>query len=76
MYVSLTGGHVRIDGDVHEVPEGGIVRLGPDPMRSVRNESTQEVHEWVMLGAPPVGTREDFGGYVMPDDEGVCASGW
>lgn len=71
VYISLTGGHVRIDGEVHTVPEGGIVRVGPEPIRSVRNESTQDVHVWVMIGAPPVGSVDDFGAYVMPDVEGV-----
>lgn len=70
LYITLTGGHVRIDGELHAVPAGGLVRLGPQPVRSVRNESTAAVHEWVMVGAPAVGTVDDFGGYVMPDDEG------
>lgn len=68
LYVSLTGGQVRIEGEVHDVPRGGLVRLGPEPVRSVRNESTHEVHEWVMVGAPPVGTTEDFGEYVLPEE--------
>ncbi|MEF8820389.1 MAG: cupin domain-containing protein [Haloferacaceae archaeon] len=66
VYVALDGGHVRIDGTHHEVPPGGVVRVGPDPVRSVSNESSED-QRWVMLGAPPVGTVEDFGEYRVPD---------
>lgn len=67
VYVAVTDGQVEVEGDVHEVPEGGVVRLGPDPLRGLRND-TDETHVWILLGAPPVGTVEDFGEYVMPDD--------
>ncbi|WP_336036499.1 hypothetical protein [Halobacterium yunchengense] len=69
VYVSLTGGRVEIDGDAYDVPEGGVVRVGPEPLRSVRNDTDDETHEWVMVGAPPVGTVEDFGNTVLPDGE-------
>ncbi|MDG5774985.1 hypothetical protein VB773_16050 [Haloarculaceae archaeon H-GB2-1] len=68
IYVTTTGAQVEIEGTVHDVPAGGVVRLGPDPVRRVLNE-TDEVHRWVMFGAPPVGTVEDFGEYRMPDEE-------
>lgn len=69
VYLSLTGGHVEIENEVYDVPEGGIVRVGPEPFRGVRNDTADETHEWVMIGAPPVGTVEDFGNTVLPDDE-------
>lgn len=28
---------------------------------------TGEVHTWVTVGAPPVGTVDDFGEYVLPE---------
>jgi quercetin dioxygenase-like cupin family protein len=68
VYVALDGGHVRIDGEVHEVSRGGVVRVGPDPVRSVHNESDDETQAWVLFGAPPVGTVDDFGEYATPDD--------
>lgn len=67
VYVALDGGHVRVGDAVHEVSPGGIVRVAPEPVRSVRNETDDEVQTWLMFGAPPVGTVEDFGEYTMPD---------
>jgi quercetin dioxygenase-like cupin family protein len=67
IYVAVTDGQVDIEGEIHEVPEGGVVRLGPDPIRGLCN-TTDETHVWILFGAPPVGTVEDFGEYVMPDE--------
>lgn len=39
----------------------------PDPVRCVVNETDDEIHTRVMVGAPPVGTVDDFGAYVLPD---------
>lgn len=69
VYVAVTDGQVEIEGEVFDVPEGGVVRLGPEPLRGLRND-TDETHVWILLGAPPVGTVEDFGEYVMPEDGG------
>ena len=66
-YVSLDGGLVEIDGQPHEVPAGGVVRIGPTVVRSVRNETDGTSQRWLMVGAPPTGTIEDFGEYRMPD---------
>lgn len=68
VYVALDGGHVQIDGDTHEVAPGGVVRVGPEPLRCVRNESEDETQTWIMFGAPPHGTVEDFGEYAMPEE--------
>lgn len=67
IYVAVTDGQVEIEGDVYDVPEGGVVRFGPSPIRGLRND-TEETHVWILFGAPPVGTVEDFGEYVMPDE--------
>lgn len=67
IYVAVTGGQVEIEGEVYDVPEGGVVRVGPDPVRGLCND-TDETHVWILFGAPPVGTVEDFGEYVMPDE--------
>lgn len=69
VYIALTGGRVEIDDEGYDVPEGGIVRIGPEPFRSVRNDSEDDTHRWVMVGAPPVGTIEDFGNTILPDGE-------
>ena len=71
VYISLTGGRVEIDDEVYDVPEGGIVRIGPEPFRSVRNDTSDETHQWVMVGAPPVGTIEDFGNTILPSGESL-----
>lgn len=68
VYVALDGGQVRIDGTDHDVSPGSVVRVGPDPTRSVRNETDDESQTWVMFGAPPVGTVDDYGEYRMPDE--------
>lgn len=69
IYIALDGGHVQIDGTRHEVSPGGVVRVGPDAVRSVRNETESDDQTWIMCGAPPVGTVEDFGEYTMPTGE-------
>ena len=68
LFVPLTGGQIEIDGEVYDVPQGGVVRVGPEPVRNVVNR-TDEVHTWIMIGAPPVGTLEDFGEYTLPEHE-------
>lgn len=69
VYIALDGGVVEIKGTRHEVSSGGVVRIGPDAIRSVRNETDAEEQTWVMCGAPPLGTVDDFGQYWMPDDD-------
>ena len=71
VYISATGGRVEIDNEVHDVPEGGVVRIGPEPLRSVRNDTDAETHQWVMMGAPPVGTVENFGNTTLPNGESL-----
>jgi uncharacterized cupin superfamily protein len=66
VYVALDGGRIVIDGTVHEVAPGGLVRIGPEPTRSVRNDAA-EPRTWLMFGAPPVGTVDDFGEYTVPE---------
>lgn len=68
LFASLSGGQIEIEGELYEVPEGGVVRVGPEPVRNVVNRTDNEVHTWIMIGAPPVGTLDDFGEYVLPDD--------
>lgn len=68
VYVLLDGpGHVNVDGDLVDVPEGGIVRLPADIPRKFVNE-TDEEQRWLMVGAPPVGTVDDLGEYVMVEE--------
>ena len=68
VYIALDGGVVEIEGTCHEVSPGGVVRIGPDAIRSVRNDTDAKEQTWVMCGAPPLGTVDDFGQYRMPDD--------
>lgn len=71
VYIALTGGCMEVDDEVYDIPEGGIVRIGPEPFRSVRNDTDDETHRWIMVGAPPVGSVEDFGNTVLPDGESL-----
>ncbi|PSP73205.1 hypothetical protein BRC86_10075 [Halobacteriales archaeon QS_3_64_16] len=70
LFVPLTGGEIEINGAVYDVPQGGVVRVGPGPIRGLLNRSDGETHCWIAIGAPPVGTIEDFGEYVLPEGEG------
>ncbi|MFB6110415.1 MAG: cupin domain-containing protein [Halodesulfurarchaeum sp.] len=67
IYVCHEGpGDVYIDGDHHRVPEGGIVRIGCGVPRQVVNTG-DEPTVWIMFGAPPIGTEEDFGEYEIAE---------
>lgn len=67
LYIAMTGGTVVADDDEIDVSRGCIVRFDPTVMRSVRNDTTDEIHEWLMLGVPPYGSVDDFGEYAVPD---------
>lgn len=68
VYVLLDGpGHVNVDGDLVDVPEGGTVRLPADIPRKFVNETDEEL-QWVMVSAPPVGTVNDMGEYIMVEE--------
>lgn len=68
VFVAMTDGHIAIDDEVHEVPAGGVVRVAPETVRNLLNETGAETHVWFAFGAPPVGSVDDFGEYVLPDD--------
>lgn len=57
----------EIDDTRYDVPAGGLVRIGPGPVRCVHNDSETASQRWLMFGAPPVGSIDDFGEYVVPE---------
>ena len=67
VFVAMTDGQIGIEGDVHDVAEGGIVRVHADTTRNLLNLTEDETHVWLAIGAPPVGTIDDFGAYVVDD---------
>jgi quercetin dioxygenase-like cupin family protein len=69
VFVAMTGGQIAIEDAVHDVPAGGIVRVHPDTVRNLLNRTEDATHVWLAFGAPPVGTVDDFGAYVLADDE-------
>lgn len=69
VFVALTGGTIAVDDEVHDVPAGGVVRVAPDPVRNLVNETDDETQVWLAFGAPPVGTVDGFGAYRLPDGE-------
>jgi quercetin dioxygenase-like cupin family protein len=66
VFVSMNGGQIALAGDVHDVPAGGIVRVAPETVRNLCNH-TDERHVWLAFGAPPVGSVENFGSYVVEE---------
>lgn len=69
VFVAMTDGEIEIEGDRHHVPRGGVVRVGADVVRNLCNRTGESTHVWLALGAPPVGSVEDFGAYVVADEE-------
>ncbi|MFB6091797.1 MAG: cupin domain-containing protein [Haloquadratum sp.] len=67
VFVAMTDGRLSIAGDVHDVPEGSVVRVHPDTVRNLLNDTDDETHVWPAFGAPPVGSIEDFGASVVED---------
>jgi quercetin dioxygenase-like cupin family protein len=67
VFVSTNGGQLSLAGEVHDVPAGGVVRVAPETVRNLCNH-TDETHVWLAVGAPPVGTVDDFGAYVVEED--------
>lgn len=68
VFVAITDGQIAIEGDVHDVPEGGIVRVHPETVRNLLNRTEDATHIWLAFGAPSVGTLDDFGAYVVDDN--------
>lgn len=65
LYVCIRGpGQVYIDRELHEVPEGGVVRVRADVPRQLLNTTESANHQWILFGAPPAGTIEGLGEYV------------
>lgn len=70
IFVLLEGpGRARIAGELVDVPKWGVVRVPPESPRRLLNDAESGDAVWLMLGAPPVGTVEDFGEYVVVDEE-------
>lgn len=69
VFVAMTDGQIAIDGTVHDVPRGSLVSVRPDTERNLLNETDGATHVWLAFGAPPIGTVDDFGSYVVSDDE-------
>ncbi|MFB6090592.1 MAG: cupin domain-containing protein [Halobellus sp.] len=67
VFVAMTDGQIGIEGDVHDVSEGEVVRVHPDTTRNLLNHTDDETHVWLAFGAPPVGSVEDFGSYVVDE---------
>jgi quercetin dioxygenase-like cupin family protein len=68
VFVAITDGQIAIEDAVHDVPEGGIVRISPDLVRNLLNQTEDTTHIWLAFGAPPVGTVDDFGAYTTADE--------
>lgn len=70
VFVLLEGpGRARIGGELVDVPKRGAVRIPAETPRQLLNDADSGDAVWLMVGAPPVGTVEDFGEYVVVDEE-------
>lgn len=67
VFVAWTDGQISIEDEVYDVPQGGIVRVHPDTVRNLLNRTDDETHVWLAFGAPPVGSVDDFGAYVVDE---------
>ena len=68
VFVAMTEGQIAIEDTVHEVPKGGIVRIHPDVVRNLLNQTEDATHIWLAFAAPPVGTVDNFGAYMVEDE--------
>ena len=69
VFVAMTDGQIAIEGAVHDIAAGNVVRVRPDIERNLLNRTDAATHVWLAFGAPPVGTVDDFGGYVVGGEE-------
>ena len=60
----MTDGQMAIDGEVHDVPVGTVVRIHPDTARSFCNQTDDRQSGWRSVS---VGSVEDFGSYVVEE---------
>jgi quercetin dioxygenase-like cupin family protein len=67
VFVSTNGGQISLAGEVHDLSAGSVVRVAPETVRNLVNH-TDETHVWLAVGAPPVGSVDDFGAYVVAED--------
>ena len=65
LYFVVEGpGRIRIEEEYVDVPEGGCIRISPEVRRQVRNDSDEDRHVWLVVGAPPV----ENDGQVVSDE--------
>ena len=69
VFVAMTDGQIAIEGAVHDIAAGSVVRVRPDIERNLLNRTDDATHVWLAFGAPPVGTVDDFGSYVVGTGE-------
>ncbi len=64
LYIAQTDGQIAIADEIHDVQQGGIVRVHSDTVRYLLNRTEDDTHRWLALGAPPVGSGDDWGAAV------------
>jgi quercetin dioxygenase-like cupin family protein len=69
VFVAMTDGQIEIEGTVHDVSRGSVVRVEPETVRNLCNRTEGDTHVWLAFGAPPVGTVENFGSYVVREEK-------
>lgn len=64
LYIAQTDGQVAIEDEVHDVTKGAILRVPPETVRYLVNQTDDATHQWLAIGAPRVGSPEDWGAAV------------
>lgn len=67
VFVAMTEGQIAIGDEVHDIPQGSIVRVHSNTVRNLLNQ-TRDTHVWLAFGAPPVGTIDNFGAYAVEEN--------
>ena len=67
LYYVLDGpGRMKLDGTVRTIDEGTAVRVSPETPRQLLNDTENEEHSWLVVGAP---ATEDDGRPIDEDGE-------
>jgi hypothetical protein len=68
VFVAMTDAQIAIEGEIYDIDAGNVVRVAPAVERNLLNRTDGVTHVWLAFGAPPVGTLDDLGSYVVSEE--------